>query len=842
MRSWYRIALVLPVALLYGSAARGPTDPWGLPDEDSAFLGPMPAAPAVASELAATYERIRRAPTDDAAYARGLLLLRRLAWIEMNDAAFSAENEGGDAEAKAAEADAQRHQEAMALARRWVEAHPGEDALMTLAGLLGDDPEGRIVLERLRLVAPESPHATERVAESLRQDGRLDEAEELLLAFLGRHPDSAPAYRALADHYVETGSPNRERATIASWRRRMPRDNEAILEELRRFATELSSRRAVALTTRVVASGVRTERSEQLGDACEALREADHFEAAESCYRALAQSPDQRSARGARRGLLRVFLESERFREADAILDGMEPVDRSNIASELGGSALDLAKRHRCAGARHALAREARARGDSDWESRDSWHVLRHIDVFGRCGMEREAAEELATYLSHADSNNLAMFAAEAGKLRDRTAALEAGAAALQKRIALEPEEARAYEVLAELLRVAGDEPRYVGSLLTWSVVAEHDPKPFDDLAAALLARGQPISAASALEEAVRRAAAAPDLPYRPVAPPQPAVRYAKLVRLLLAGGAIERAERVAQEASLVDPMLNRLFEARIANHRGDWRAASEALIDYLEAVPPERWDRGAEDEFLTVLRAGEQWSAIAQWLERRADAVGADPGAGRHPEVARSSFLGMRWTDLQEPARALPHLLAADRESPDNECVLQYLASAYTQLGKTSEAETAYRRLLALAPHDSWHATPLASFLRERGRVEEALQLLRGKAEEADASPNAKVELARELLLVNHPAGAVAVLAPLEQSEDPLTLYVRGEALAAVGRKAESDRSFDHFLVASAPLASSSELCQCSCEVLELRRSVLGRKAASPVAAASRNAAAPQP
>ncbi len=124
------------------------------------------------------------------------------------------------------------------------------------------------------------------------------------------------------------------------------------------------------------------------------------------------------------------------------------------------------------------------------------------------------------------------------------------------------------------------------------------------------------------------------------------------------------------------------------------------------------------------------------------------------NPEVQR--VLGILLLDrLQEPAKALPHLKAAAKASPqDADWQLAY-ARALRASGQMEEAVRYFRKAAELKPRDFWPRYEAANALSNAARYDDALQSYRDALELAPKDSEVRLALAKTLWAAGDIAGA---------------------------------------------------------------------------------------
>lgn len=140
-----------------------------------------------------------------------------------------------------------------------------------------------------------------------------------------------------------------------------------------------------------------------------------------------------------------------------------------------------------------------------------------------------------------------------------------------------------------------------------------------------------------------------------------------------------------------------------------------------------------------------------------------------------------------------------AVKARPGDARALQLLGNALYQLGRTDEAETAWRQALERDAQASGARLGLARLALERHEAAQALSLLEA-AEAPDAPAAAAEALTLKGLALLERGGDGDAAAALETATDaearvkeaPGALYVRGGALLALGRYSDSQAAFE--------------------------------------------------
>jgi tetratricopeptide (TPR) repeat protein len=226
-------------------------------------------------------------------------------------------------------------------------------------------------------------------------------------------------------------------------------------------------------------------------------------------------------------------------------------------------------------------------------------------------------------------------------------------------------------------------------------------------------------------------------------------------------------------------------FEARLAGRRGDLEAEIRCYRAAI-ALDPEQpaWLYGNLAEAL--FQADDDEAAVAAVLA----AVRRDPW----PLTTDLRFI------KQFSDRGLDDLVAAAVSrsraiEPDHPSVFAQRARLESHAGHQQEAESLFRRGLALAPtHLDLH-TAFASMLEDMGRIPEALAVLAELNDHTSGIDWIMVWLARLHLEAGDAESALELLdsRPGLTERIAMTSLVRGHALRRLGRHAEAEEALRH-------------------------------------------------
>ncbi|MDZ5649336.1 tetratricopeptide repeat protein [Nitrospirillum sp. BR 11828] len=233
---------------------------------------------------------------------------------------------------------------------------------------------------------------------------------------------------------------------------------------------------------------------------------------------------------------------------------------------------------------------------------------------------------------------------------------------------------------------------------------------------------------------------------------------------------------------------LAQALSAAVAHHGAGRLDEAEALYTAILAQVPNQVDALHLRGVLTLQRAGGDASRLEAGvgLIRRAH---AQPGAATVPDIAANLARGLaaladNRQRAGQPDRALEALLEADALGLPLEAAARLaLADGLASAGAVVEAESHYRRLLAVDPASVPARASLARLLARRGKAGAALELL-DTLPPADTATAAAHRLRAELLITDAPQRAAAVLAAIEAAglADADTHHAWGRLSQAAG------------------------------------------------------------
>ncbi|HYG07526.1 MAG TPA: tetratricopeptide repeat protein [Stenotrophomonas sp.] len=177
---------------------------------------------------------------------------------------------------------------------------------------------------------------------------------------------------------------------------------------------------------------------------------------------------------------------------------------------------------------------------------------------------------------------------------------------------------------------------------------------------------------------------------------------------------------------------------------------AAEAALSRSTALDPNQFDAYVMQAHLAIGRGDID---EAERIGRLAARVQAD-----HPQIAAiDGVIALRRGDAD---RALALLSQAAEAMPDNTQVLFALALAYLQKGHLAFAERALSRVIVLQPPGTALRAFMAQLAAQQGRMDDALEAIKGALAQVDGDTPALHRLAGELQLqAGQPAEAVTHL-----------------------------------------------------------------------------------
>ena len=672
-------------------------------------------------------------------------------------------------------------EEVIQVAEQWIRQRP-------------DDLGGYVAL--LRWGDPDSLHATvqaiearfgerlpdlQSAAHDLRQRGYAEPASGLLERYAARRPQDPDVYQALIDHFETLSAESRAGAAARSWYERFPDDPRAQRHHLRYNHRSMGEKELSDLTTRVVESIPSTPHLKRV---CDDLEHAGAVSQAASCWlQAEAAAAPRKLAYMQQKAMIRTLA-------ADGNVEQLLRIVRQ--AKETGGSWLweavhQLEATRQCEALERFLADPA-TRAERYF---DNAQITRSMS---RCDLA-STGERILELLRTESSEHLSGLLSS-----DRMPSMDVDRAeeTLLDRLYGDPTNPGLQNALADLYRHSGQPEKLLAHFIDW---ASHDPSnPEPALSAAILlsGRGQNEQARAWMEDALAR---------DPAEARQYTLALETLRRLDAPDRAAELAGRLAisDDSRLADEGRRQLLILAVEQDRPE---EAMALYGELQTAGKNRVDD--DIAYLSAMQNAERLDEALETIERdvRQKLAAGSLEGNVHAALGSRLALLKRWN------LAVDHFRKALEAAPDNVDLNMRLATALGKLGRGSEAEAAYRRVLELSPEHEKALAALAFLLQDREDFAGVVELLEPVAADGRLKGQAAVVLGHAYLRLERPDDAVTQL-ERTVSEQPVNhqAYLSlATAYDQLDRPQDAEPAFSRFLKLTDWSETRVGECNCSC------------------------------